>query len=151
MKRFAISATLAVILPVLLSSCIHGVRGSGVRKTEQRDLPVFSAIETSGVFDVEVNCQKPASVEIEADDNIVPLVQTDVRGGVLYVSTTKSYSSSGGIKLRITVPDLASVKNTGAGKFNISGVQNENSEIQSTRPAPVSPSGHSTPWKISST
>src|SRR6266853_3591056 len=117
MKRFAISVTVALILPVLLSACIHGVRGSGVRKTEQRDLPVFNAIETSGAFDVEVTCQKPTSVEIEADDNIVPLVQTDVRGGVLYVSTTKSYSSSGGIKLRITLSELASVKSTGAGKF----------------------------------
>jgi len=151
MKRFAISVTLALILPVLLSSCIHGVRGSGVRKTEQRDLPVFSAIETSGAFDVDVNCQKPASVEIEADDNILPLVQTDVRGGVLYVSTTKSYSSSGGIKLRITVPDLASVKSTGAGKFNISGVKNDKFEIRSTGAATVVASGQSKSVKISST
>jgi len=151
MKRCAISVTLAVILPVLLSSCIHGVRGSGVRKTEQRDLPVFSAIETSGAFDVDVNCQKPASVEIEADDNILPLVQTDVRGGVLYVSTTKSYSSSGGIKLRITVPDLASVKSTGAGKFNILGVKNDKFEIRSTGAATVVAAGQSKSVKISST
>ena len=151
MKRFAISVTLALILPVLLSSCIHGVRGSGVRRTEQRDLSTFSAIETSGVFDVEVNCQKPATLEIEADDNILPLVQTDVHGGVLYVSTTKSYSSSGGIKLRITVPDLASVKSTGAGKFNISGVKNDKFEIRSTGAATVVASGQSKSVKISST
>jgi len=100
---------------------------------------------------VEVNCQKPASVEIEADDNILPLVQTDVRGGVLYVSTTKSYSSSGGIKLRITVPDLASVKSTGAGKFNISGVKNDKFEIRSTGAATVVASGQSKSVKISST
>jgi len=100
---------------------------------------------------VDVNCQKPASVEIEADDNILPLVQTDVRGGVLYVSTTKSYSSSGGIKLRITVPDLASVKSTGAGKFNISGVKNDKFEIRSTGAATVVASGQSKSVKISST
>ncbi len=151
MKRFAISVTLVLILPVLLSSCIHGVRGSGVRKTEQRDLSTFNAIETSGVFDVEVNCQKPATLEIEADDNILPLVQTDVRGGVLYVSTTKSFSSSGGIKLRITVPDLASVKSTGAGKFNISGVKNDKFEIRSTGAATMVASGQSKSVKISST
>jgi len=130
---------------------MHGVRGSGVRKTEQRDLPGFNAIETSGAFDVEVTCQKPASLEIEADDNIVPLVQTDVRGGVLYVSTTKSYSSSGGIKLRITVPDLASVKSTGAGKFNIAGVKNDKFEIRSTGAATVVAAGQSKSVKISST
>jgi hypothetical protein len=151
MKKITILATLALIFPVLLSACIHGVRGSGVRKTEQRDVPAFNAIETSGAFEVEVNCQKPASVEIEADDNILPLVQTDVRGDVLYVSTSKSYSSNGGIKLRITVPDLASVKSTGAGKFNISGVKNDKFEIRSTGAATVAASGQSKAVKISST
>ena len=151
MKRIAIFGTFALIFALSLSACIHGVRGSGVRKTEQRDLPVFNAIETSGAFDVKVTCQKPASVEIEADDNIVPLVQTDVRGGVLYVSTTKSYSSNGGIKLRITVPDLASVKSTGAGKFNISGVKNDTFEIRSTGAATVVASGQSKSVKINST
>src|SRR5260221_13662487 len=103
MKRFAISAPLALMLLLLLSACIHGVRGSGVRKTEQRDLPAFNAIDTSGAFEVEVVCQKPASFEIEADDNIVPLVQTEVRGGVLHVITTKSYSSNGGIDRKSVV------------------------------------------------
>ena len=151
MKRIAISVTFALILPVLLSACIHGVRGSGVRKTEQRDLQAFNAIDTSGAFEVEVVCQKPASFEIEADDNIVPLVQTEVRGGVLHVSTTKSYTSSGGIKLRISAPDLVSVKSTGAGKFNVSGVKNDNFEIQSTGAATVVASGQSKSLKISST
>jgi len=142
---------LAVILPVLLSSCLHGVRGSGVRKTEQRDLPVFNAIETSGVFDVEVNCQKPASFEVEADDNILPLVETEVRDGVLRVRTTKGYSSRGGIIVRINVPDLASVSSTGAGKFNISNLKNDKFEIQSTGAATVVASGQSKSLKIGST
>src|SRR5258706_14093384 len=137
MKRFAISAPLALMLLLLLSASIHGVKGSGVRKTEQRDLPAFNSIDTSGAFEVEVTCQKSPSFEIEADDNILPLVQTEVRDGVLRVTTTKGYSSSGGIKVRINVPDLASVKSTGAGKFNISGLQNANFKIHWTGSPPV--------------
>ena len=151
MRRFAISAPLALILPLLLSACIHGVRGSGVRKTEQRELPAFNSIDTSGAFEVEVVCQKPASFEIEADDNILPLVQTEVRDGVLRVTTTKSYSSAGGIKLRIEVPDLASVKSTGAGKFTVSGLKNDQFEIRSTGAATVVAAGQSKSVKISST
>ena len=151
MKRIAIALTLAFSALFLLSGCIHGVRGSGVRKTEKRDLPPFSSIETSGAFEVEVNCQKPASVEIEADDNILPLIQTEVRGGVLHVSTTKSYNSSGGVVLRITVPDLESVKSTGAGKFRVSDVKNDNFEIRSTGAATVVATGQSKSVKISST
>jgi Putative auto-transporter adhesin, head GIN domain len=151
MKRIAISATLALILALVFSGCMSGVRGSGVRKTEKRDLPSFNSIETSGAFEVEVNCQKPASFEIEADDNIVPLIQTEVRNGILHVSTTKSYMSSGGIVLRITVPDLASVKSTGAGKFHVSDVKNDSFEIQSTGAATVVVSGQSKQVKIGST
>lgn len=151
MKRIAISATLASILALVFSGCMSGVRGSGVRKTEKRDLPAFNAIETSGAFEVEVNCQKPASFELEADDNIVPLIQTEVRNGVLHVSTTKSYMSSGGIVLRITVPDLASVKSTGAGKFHVSDVKNDSFEIQSMGAAQVVASGQTKSVKIGST
>jgi hypothetical protein len=151
MKRIAISATFALTIALVLSGCIHGVNGSGNRKTEKRDLAAFAAIETSGAFEVEVNCQKPASLEIEADDNLLPLVQTEVRDGVLHVSTTKGYSSSGGIVLRITVPDLASIKSTGAGKFNVAGVKNDAFEIRSTGAATVVASGQSKSLKISST
>jgi hypothetical protein len=151
MKRFAIALTFALSALFILPACIGGIRGSGVRKTEKRDLPAFNSIETSGAFEVEVNCQKPASFEIEADDNIVPLIETEVRNGVLHVSTTKSYVSTGGIVLRIAVPDLASIKNTGAGKFHVSDVKNDNFEIQSTGAAQVVASGQSKSVKIGST
>jgi len=151
MKRLAIVLTLALSTLFLLSGCIHGVHGSGVRKTEKRELATFNSIETSGAFEVTVDCQKPASFEIETDDNLLPLVQAEVRDGVLRVTTTKGYSSNGGIVLRITVPDLVSVKSTGAGKFNISGVKNDKFEIQSTGAATMIASGESKSVKIGST
>lgn len=152
MRRIAIVLTLAFSGLFILSACkIGGVHGSGVRKTEKRDLPAFTSIDTSGAFEVEVNCQKPASFEIEADDNILPLVQTEVRGGVLHVSTTKGYNSSGGIILRITVSDLESVKSTGAGKFRVSDIKNDSFEIQSTGAAQVVATGQTRSVKIHST
>ena len=151
MKRFTIALTFALSALFVLSGCIHGVHGSGVRKTEKRDLAAFTSIETNGAFEVEVNCQKPASFEIEADDNIVPLVQTEVKNGILRVSTTKGYSSSGGIMLRINVPDLESLKSTGAGKFRVSDLKNDNFEIQSIGAATVIASGQTKSLKIGST
>lgn len=151
MKKTALGLSLALVLLFPLAGCLKGVKGSGNRKTEKRDLPVFTSIETTGAFEVDVACQKPASFEIEADDNLMPLIQTEVRNGVLHVSTTKSYHSSGGIVLRITVPDLASVKSTGAGKFRVSDVKNDSFEVHSTGAAQVSVSGQSKSVTISST
>lgn len=149
MKRIAI--VLAALLLGLLGCHFGGVHGSGVRKTEQRNLPTFTAIETTGAFVVQVNCQKPPSFEIEGDDNILPLIQTEVRNGVLRVSSTKRYSTRDPISLRITVPDLTSVSSTGAGKFTVSDLKNENFEIHSTGAALVIAEGQTHSVKISST
>jgi hypothetical protein len=151
MKRIAIVLLPAWLLLVLWGCHIGGVRGSGVRKTEKRDLPSFTAIETTGAFEVQVTCQKPASFEIEGDDNILPLIQTEVRNGVLRVSSSKHYSTRDPISLRITVPDLVSVSSTGAGKFRVSDLKNDNFEIHSTGAALVIAEGQSTNVKISST
>jgi hypothetical protein len=149
MKRIAI---VIALLLLLLSGCHHGgVRGSGIRKTEKRDLPGFTAIETSGAFDVQVDCQKPVSFEITGDDNILPLIQTEVRNGVLRVSNTKSYNVSSPISLRITVPDLSSVRSTGAGKFTITNLKNEEFEINSAGAAMVIADGQTNSVEIRST
>jgi hypothetical protein len=149
MKRIAI--VLASLLLMLFGCHIGGVRGSGVRKTEKRDLPSFTAIETTGAFEVQVTCQKPASFEIEGDDNLLALIQTEVRNGVLRVSSTKPYHTRDPISLRITVPDLASISSTGAGKFHVSNLKNDSFEIHSTGAALVVAEGQSNNVKISST
>src|SRR5438552_11800544 len=104
-----------------LSGCkLHrGIAGSGVRKTEKRDLKSFNAIDTTGAYEIDVTCQKPASFEIEADDNILPLIKTEVRDGILFVSNNQLYHSSKPVTLRITLPDLNSVANHGAGQIKI--------------------------------
>lgn len=150
MKRIA-NVLLPASLLFVLWGCHIGVHGSGVRKTEKRDLPSFNAIETTGAFEVQVTCQKPASFEIEGDDNILPLIQIEVRNGVLRVTSTKHYSTRDPISLRITVPDLTSVSSTGAGKFTVTDLKNDNFEIHSTGAALVVAEGQSNNVKISST
>jgi hypothetical protein len=150
MKRIAIVLLPASLL-FLLGGCHIGVHGSGVRKTEKRDLPSFTAIETTGAFDVQVTCQKPATFEIEGDDNLVPLIRTEVRNGVLRVSSTQRYSTNSPISLRITVPDLTSVSSTGAGKFTVSDLKNDDFEVHSTGAGMVTVDGQSNNVKISST
>src|ERR1051325_2705224 len=77
---------LLVVLSVTLSGCKfgRGLAGSGNRKSEKRELKSFNAIDTSGAYDVNVTCQQPASFEIEGYANILPLIKTEVRNGVLF-------------------------------------------------------------------
>ena len=67
----------------LFAGChyIGGVRGDGNVIKETRSVSSFNGIEISGAFDVYLKQGTTEEVIIEADDNILPLIRTDV---VLY-------------------------------------------------------------------
>ena len=60
-----------------------GVSGSGRVATDKRDVKGFSSVDVSGIFQVEIVSGKDFSVEVQADDNILPLIQTNVDGDTL--------------------------------------------------------------------
>jgi hypothetical protein len=129
----------------------RGVAGSGVRKTEKRDVKSFSAIDTTGAYTIDVTCQKPAGVEVDADDNILPLIKTEVRDGILFVSNVQPYHSSKTVTLRITLPELNSVANHGAGQIKIVDANSSDLKIDSTGAASVDAAGTAKSIQISST
>jgi hypothetical protein len=125
---------LLLILALLaLGAACHdlhpGVRGSGRRIQEKRDLGAFTSIATEGAFEIEVVCQKPQSLEIEGDDNVLPMVSTEVSNNVLHVRNARSYSVSQPVSLKISVPDLTGISTSGAGSLVVTGVKNDKFEI----------------------
>jgi len=154
MKIFFVVLSVTLALGFAFSGCAHlgpEVRGSGVRKTETRDLKSFKSIDASGAFEINVTCQKPESVTIEADDNLLPLIRTEVRDGVLYVSPDKGYSASKTVSLRITLPDVENISTHGAGNIKVADVKNDKMEFHSTGAAQVEASGQTKTLTIEST
>lgn len=123
---------LLVFLILVVAGCHRiqpGVPGSGKVVREKRDVGSFSSISTVGAFEIEIICQKSPSLEIEGDDNLLPLVTTQVSNNVLHISNKSSYSVSRPITLKISVPDLEGIVSSGAGKIEVSGLKNEKFEI----------------------
>jgi hypothetical protein len=124
---------LPLLLISLMSGCAHGlfhdVRGSGKRQKEKREVAAFTSISTEGAFEIDVVGQKALSLEIEGDDNILPLIGTDVSGNVLRIRNQRSYSVSEPIRIRISVPNLEGVSMSGAGEIEVSSLKNEKFEI----------------------
>ena len=111
-------------LPVLcfaiinINSCSsNSIQGSGVVKTESRTVPAFSKIELAGSPDVEVVVGPAVSVTVTADDNVLPFIDTEVKGETLKIGSHDSYNSHVGVKLKITVPTLEAV-----GVFQAQGI-----------------------------
>ena len=126
------NSLLLIVLLALGTACheLHpGVRGSGNRIQEKRDVGSFASIATEGALEIEVVCQKPQSLEIQGDDNVLPLVSTEVSNNVLHVRNLRGYSVSQPISLKISVPDLTGISASGGGSIVVTGVKNDKFEI----------------------
>ena len=142
---------LLVVVLWLGAGChmIHDeIAGSGKRQREKRDLGSFSSISTEGAFDIKIACQKPQSLEIEGDDNILPLVSTEISNNVLHVRNLRGYSVSEPITLSISMPDLEGISASGAGTIEVSGLKNEKFEIDANGAPTIKASGETKVLKI---
>ena len=137
--------SLIVLVTLLTTGCHHGmgpgIKGSGKRVTEKRQIGPFTSITTEGAFNIEVVCQKDVSVEVEGDDNVLPLVKAEVSNNVLRLSNNQGYSASEPVTFRITVPTLEAIMANGAGKIQISGVNNDKLQISSEGAPTITASG----------
>ncbi|MEK6280032.1 MAG: head GIN domain-containing protein [Acidobacteriota bacterium] len=124
---------LLMALVSLVAGCHHGmlnqVSGSGNRQKQKREVASFNSISTEGAFHIDVIAQKPVGLEIEGDDNVLPLISTEVSNNVLHIKSSQSYSVSEPIIIRITVPNLEGISSNGAGKFDVAGLNNEKFKI----------------------
>ena len=135
---------LLLLLISLTPAChtLHDqVGGSGNLRKEKRETAPFNSISTEGAFEIEIVCQKPQGLEIEGDDNILPLIRTDVSNNVLRVRSTRGYSTSRPITLKITLPDMVGLSASGAGTVVVTGIKNEKFEIDANGAPNVKASG----------
>src|SRR5438477_625015 len=113
-----------ILAIVVLAGCNWiGVSGSGNAKTEVRSVPAFSAVSVAGSIDADIAIGPETHVEITGDDNIVPLITTDVHGDRLEIGSRKSFRTSVHLVAKITVPRLTGIGLTGSGDVTAHGVQ----------------------------
>jgi len=124
---------LVLVIVFLFAGCHHRIHdqitGSGIRQKQKREVAAFTSIATEGAFDIDVVCQKPQSLEVEGDDNLLPLITTEISNNVLHIRSNRSYSVTDPIKVTISLPNLEGISTSGAGKIDISGLKNEQFEI----------------------
>jgi hypothetical protein len=102
-----------------------GVQGSGVIKEATREVTAFSGIDVGSALKATVSIGPKASLTLKGDDNILPLVTTEVRDGVLVarIKSTTGVRTREPISLTITVPRLESVKAVDASQVRATIVQ----------------------------
>ncbi|MES2848640.1 MAG: head GIN domain-containing protein [Bacteroidota bacterium] len=112
---------IAILLFILLSfaSC-RRVTGSGNVISEKKEVGNFTGISAGSAFEVEVRIGSPVSVEIQADDNLMKLIQVKVVGNTLRIHSKNGVSfKNGHFKAFVTVPGLDHIESSGAATVNV--------------------------------
>ncbi len=127
MNTKAIAAMSILLLAVLacstfsIPSAPNRVMGSGKVTSEQREVAEFTAVELAGSADVNILLGNAQSVNVQSDDNIVPLIETKVVNGKLYISTKPltNITTSNGIVVTVVMKSLQRLTLSGSGNMNV--------------------------------
>jgi hypothetical protein len=117
------------------------IEGSGVSATEVREVSGFKGVDVGGVFQVEITAGKDYAVEVEADDNLLPNIKTEIEGGVLKISTEGRLKSSSPMRIRISAPDIESIEASGACKIAAAEIKNAELRIDTSGASKVKLTG----------
>jgi hypothetical protein len=96
------------------------VAGDGRLAHESRVAGNVSAIDVSGPLEVNVRVGAAPSLEVDADSNLLPLVRTEVSGGVLRMWVEGNVRSNNSLRVTTTLPALTQVRSSGSGRLTIS-------------------------------
>ena len=110
------------------------VRGSGNVTRESREVGDFNRIQLAGIGDVELSQGEPASLEVEADDNIAQWIQTEVRGDTLVISIQGEHPGlnlkpTQPIRYYVTVPDVRGLEISGSGNIRSGSIDTDQMDL----------------------
>lgn len=113
----------------LLSGCAFGmVVGSGKSMSETLAVSDFNAVEFAFIGDLTIAQGAEESLTITGDDNIVPLIRTTVRDGVLRIDAGAANVGRPIVPLRyaLTVKNLDSLSLSGLGNVEVASLEGRN-------------------------
>jgi hypothetical protein len=118
--KFALSLLFAA---ALLSSC-QKINGKGDTVSESRTVSGYSGIELSMGATVYFTQGETYSLEIQAQENLMAYIQTDVKGDNLVIREKSGVNlgKHDPIKIYITAPDVNYVAISGSGSINVTGL-----------------------------
>lgn len=94
------------------------ITGDGNQKKESRTVADFSSLSSHGAIDVKIVYGQSNSISVEADENLLPYIETNVVNGKLIIQTKKN------VNLRSRKKMIVSVSMTKVNALQLSGSGN---------------------------
>ena len=118
-----LTATLLSI--ITLSSCWNGIEGVGSATSEKRALIDFDEIVLDCSADVNIRqnlIKAKSSLEVVAQENLLPYILTKVENDVLTITIEESIMSTGKLEVNVTTNGLTRISIDGSGDIESENV-----------------------------
>lgn len=119
-RALSLSLVLGFIF-TLTSGCsygFNGIKGNGNVVKQDRTISSFSGIDVGGAFKVFLTQGDKEGLVVEADENLLDIIETEVRGNTLRIKTTEDIKDSKALNIYITFKDLSEIDVSGACKMS---------------------------------
>lgn len=123
-----------VLITAALLGCgnfgVNATRGSGKVTTENRAVNNFHSVVLAGIGDLTIMQSDSESLTITAEDNLIPLITSEVKDGVLTIGAKPGMNGTSilptqPIKYELHVNNLDSIQLSGAGNILSPGLKSE--------------------------
>lgn len=134
-KKF-FSMLCLILVGVSLTACQFTViRGSGNLVTESREVSDFDKVRLDGAGRLFITQGEEESLEIEAEDNIIDKLTSDVQDGMLVLGYEDqpwrtTVIPTNGITYTLTVKDLTGLTFNGAGDLEMSTLETTSLDVE---------------------
>ena len=116
----------------LMTACgVRTIQGSGNVITERRDVSGFDSVSIIGIGQVIITQGDEESLTIEADDNLMEYITSEVRGSTLELGFTDNVSidPTAQIVFRVNAKNLKALKTTGTSSMEMKKLNTDRLEI----------------------
>jgi len=124
------------IIALVTMACSFGVnfksiRGSGNLETEERSVSGFDTVSLAGMGDLHIVQGDEESLSIEAEDNLLQYITTEVVGSELRIGIKDGANilPTKSIKFTLGVKELNKVSVSGAGNVSADSLESDNLEL----------------------
>jgi hypothetical protein len=127
-----ISVLVPVVLVGLLAGCSNGLlgtRGEGAVKAESRQATAFTHIEVSSGVAVVVRIGPAEPYVVRAQENLLGLIATEVKGSTLHIHSTKSYTTTEVVEVSVVTPQLDGIAMSGGSHGQVYGLAAERLDL----------------------
>lgn len=143
---FVVSFTLAC--GVKFNSASPGGNGSGVIKTDQRNIIGFKKIKAQDAIELSVVVTNGYSVVLKGDEAVLPSVITELKGDTLVISIKDKTDIKSKINVSITIPELTSLELLGAVHATVKDLKSDEFKIDATGASSAEIAGQAKSLKI---